>query len=99
LFEAANIRPACVNSGLRSDNISASLVGFLLRNGVLRQQCLPAIAGHSARSAFACMRSSSAASMVQLLVYLGVSISAGGLFAYMRSDVEVPLLQIAIGAR
>ncbi len=45
LFEAAYVGLAGVHRGLRSDVIGAGLIGLLLRDGVLGEQRLPAVAG------------------------------------------------------
>ena len=71
LFEAANVGPAGIHRGLRGDVISAGLVGLLLRNGVLGQQCLPAVAGHAGQVRVGLHTLQLGARLVQLLVYLG----------------------------
>ena len=100
LFEAAHVGPACVDSGLRSDVISAGLVGLLLRDGVLGQQRLPPVAGHAGKVRIGLHALQFGARLVQLLVDFGrLDLGQEIAFAHVRANVEVPLLQVAVGAR
>jgi hypothetical protein len=71
-----------------------------LRNGVLGQQRLPAVAGHAGKVRIGLHALQLGTRLVQLLVDLGrFDLGQKVALVHVRADVEVPLLQVAVGAR
>ena len=100
LLKPTNICAAGIDCSLCGDVIAFGLVCLLLRDGMLRQQDLPPIGGHAGKVGVGLHALQFGTRLAQLLIDFGrFDHGEQVAFVYVCADIEVPILQVAVGAR